>query len=81
MKLKHYLILSFALCIMFSLQAQEMSFEEYNPKSTLVVPGDSMFKAKFPFIDVHGHQYRMPHQGLTPVVDDREKVKRGHKMT
>jgi uncharacterized protein len=74
MKLKHYLILSFALCIMFSLQAQEMSFEEYNPKSTLVVPGDSIFKAKFPFIDVHGHQRRMPTQDLTSVVADMDKL-------
>ncbi|TJY34084.1 amidohydrolase family protein [Pontimicrobium aquaticum] len=57
--------------------AQEMSFEEYNPKSTLVVPGDSIFKAKFPFIDVHGHQYRMPTQDLTPVVADMDKLNMG----
>ena len=54
--------------------AQDVSFEEYNPKSTLVVPGDSIFKAKFPFIDVHGHQYRMPTQDLSPVVADMDKL-------
>ena len=48
--------------------SQDLTFEEYNPKSTLVVPGDSILKAKYPFIDVHGHQYRMPEQDLTPVV-------------
>ena len=45
-----------------------MSFEDYNPKSTLVVPGEVIKKAKFPFIDVHGHQYRMATQDLAPVV-------------
>lgn len=62
--------LTLCLISLFSLSlvAQEMSFEEYNPKSTLVVPGDSILVAKFPFIDVHGHQYRMPTQDLTPVV-------------
>ena len=48
--------------------AQDLSFEEYNPTSTLVVPGEPVLKAKFPFIDVHGHQYRMPNQDLAPVV-------------
>ncbi len=48
--------------------AQEMSFEAYNPSSTLVVPGGIVKKAKFPFIDIHGHQYRMPEQDLTPVI-------------
>ena len=66
MNFKHYLILSFAFSITTITLAQDMSFEDYNPKSTLVVPGDSIFRAKFPFIDVHGHQYRMPTQDLTP---------------
>ena len=48
--------------------AQDLSFEEYNPKSTLVVPGKVINRAKFPFIDIHGHQYRMPTQNLDPVV-------------
>ncbi|MCW5520494.1 amidohydrolase family protein [Aureitalea sp. L0-47] len=48
--------------------AQDLTFEEYNPSSTLVVPGEPVLKAKFPFIDVHGHQYRMPNQDLVPVV-------------
>jgi predicted TIM-barrel fold metal-dependent hydrolase len=33
-----------------------MSIEEYEPKSTLVVPGHAVTRAKFPFIDVHNHQ-------------------------
>lgn len=48
--------------------SQDLTFEEYNPTSTLVVPKNPIIKAKFPFIDVHGHQYNMPNQDLTPVV-------------
>ena len=77
MNFKHYFVLSFAFCIIAITHAQEMSFEEYNPKSTLVVPGDSIFRAKFPFIDVHGHQYRMPTQDLTSVVADMDKLNMG----
>lgn len=66
MKFSHLL-----LCFIvfgFTVHSQDLTFEEYNPKSTLVIPGDSILKAKFPFIDVHGHQYRMPEQDLQPVV-------------
>jgi len=77
MNFKHYLVLSFVLCMTTIISAQDLSFEEYNPKSTLVVPGDSIFRAKFPFIDVHGHQYRMPTQDLTPVVADMDKLNMG----
>ena len=35
----------------------KVTFEEYEPKSTLVVPQHSVKKAKFPFIDVHNHQF------------------------
>ncbi|MEO8432476.1 MAG: amidohydrolase family protein [Acidobacteriota bacterium] len=33
-----------------------MTIEEYEPKSTLVVPEHRPARAKFPFIDVHNHQ-------------------------
>jgi uncharacterized protein len=36
--------------------AQTISFEDYQPKSTLVVPEHPVTRAKFPFIDVHNHQ-------------------------
>ena len=48
--------------------AQELTFEEYNPESTLVVPGEPILRAKYPFIDIHGHQRNMPDQDLSPVV-------------
>jgi uncharacterized protein len=33
-----------------------MSIEEYEPRSTLRVPETILTRARFPFIDVHGHQ-------------------------
>src|SRR6267142_5513669 len=38
--------------------AQTMSIEEYEPKSTLVVPQHPKTRAKYPFIDAHNHQDR-----------------------
>lgn len=48
--------------------AQEMGFEEYNPTSTLVVPGSEITKAKFPFIDVHSHQRDMSVEALDGLI-------------
>lgn len=35
-----------------------MYWEEYNPKSTLVVPENVVTSARYPFVDVHAHQFR-----------------------
>ena len=68
MNLKKSVLFVSSFLICFSIHAQDLTFEEYNPTSTLVVPGKIIKKAKFPFIDVHGHQYRMPNQDLAPVI-------------
>ena len=67
MQHNYRLALAIALLTVGMGTSQEMSFEEYNPTSTLVVPGKVINRAKYPFIDVHGHQYRMPTQDLAPV--------------
>ncbi|WP_157638310.1 amidohydrolase family protein [Flexithrix dorotheae] len=51
-----------------------MSFEEYNPTSTLVVPENPVSQAKFPFIDVHSHQFNMPTQDLSKLVDSMDSL-------
>jgi predicted TIM-barrel fold metal-dependent hydrolase len=51
-------------------QDKKMDFEEYNPPSTLVVPEHHITRAKYPFIDVHNHQFKMNNQDLTPLVQD-----------
>ncbi|MGZ5443439.1 MAG: amidohydrolase family protein [Thermoanaerobaculia bacterium] len=52
-----------------------MSFEEYDPKSTLVVPEHPRTKAKFPFIDVHSHQRRdMAPADVEKLVADMDRI-------
>lgn len=40
-------------------QKPELTFEEYDPKSTLVVPEHPVGRAKFPMIDIHSHHRRV----------------------
>ncbi len=56
------------------LSAQEMGFEEYNPKSTLVVPEHEMSKSRFPFIDVHSHQRNMSPESLNGLIVDMDAM-------
>jgi len=55
-------------------QTPRMDFENYNPPSTLVVPGHKLTKAKFPFIDVHNHQESMPDMDLGTLITDMDKL-------
>jgi len=45
-----------ALGVPTLLVAQSLTFEEYEPKSSLAVPQHILTRAKYPFIDVHNHQ-------------------------
>lgn len=53
---------------------QSMEFEEYNPPSTLKVPEHAVTKARYPFIDVHNHQFSMPTQDLSQLVEEMDKL-------
>ena len=56
-------------------QPATMGFEEYDPKSTLVVPQNPRTKAKFPFIDVHNHQRReLAPADLQKLVADMDRI-------
>lgn len=54
-----------------------MSFEAYNPNSTLIVPENPTPEAKFKFIDVHSHQFRMETQDLSELVADMDAINMG----
>lgn len=69
--------LSLSSSFFIPIQAQEMDFEAYNPTSTLVIPGKEVKKAKFPFIDVHSHQYRMPEQDLSELITAMDSLNEG----
>jgi predicted TIM-barrel fold metal-dependent hydrolase len=62
-------------CACAALLAQQtMSIEEYEPKSTLVVPEHIVTRAKFPFIDVHNHQRRATPERLDQIVKDMDAL-------
>ncbi len=51
-----------------------MDFEKYDPVSTLVVPEHKISKSKFPFIDVHNHQFSMPTMDLGTLTAEMDKL-------
>src|SRR5688572_12634574 len=75
-------VLSFVLFILGASYAHgqeqplemKMDFEEYEPPSTLVVPEHKITRAKFPFIDVHNHQFGMPSQNLEDLAKEMDKL-------
>ena len=57
-----------------SVLAQTMSIEEYDPKSTLVVPQHPVTRAKYPFIDVHNHQWSLTPEKVDKLVADMDSI-------
>ena len=51
---------------------QPLGFEEYDPVSTLKIPEHKLSRSKFPFIDVHNHQFGMPKQDLKKLLADMD---------
>ncbi len=49
-------------------------FYEYDPPSTLRVPGHPVTRARYPFVDVHNHQFRMPEQDLSELVAEMDEL-------
>jgi predicted MPP superfamily phosphohydrolase len=71
-----FLTLAFGtlLSLSASAQSRNMDFEKYDPISTLVVPEHKVDHAKFPFIDVHNHQFDMGNQDLSTLIKDMDKL-------
>jgi len=56
-------------------RAQEVpAFHEYDPPSTLVVPEHPVSRARYPFVDVHNHQFGMPDQDLGELVEAMDRL-------
>lgn len=83
--MKHHLTF---LCSMIALAAcgqttnsgqieQPLGFEEYDPVSTLKVAEHKVTRSKFPFIDVHNHQFGMNTQDLSKLVADMDALNMG----
>jgi uncharacterized protein len=87
MKKSLFCSLLFITIISQSLHAQNVkigdnngtiTFEEYEPKSTLVTPQHPLKRSKFPFIDVHNHQWEMDSQEkVAKLVEGMDKLNMG----
>ena len=55
-----------------------MSFEDYDPPSSLIVEGEVIKKAKYTFIDVHSHLWNMPVMDLDELVAEMDKINMGY---
>lgn len=75
---KIVLFLSSFCVAWFSAHSQQfdttMTFEEYDPISTLVVPGSEITKAKYPFIDIHSHLWRMATMDLKKTTSEMDAL-------
>lgn len=52
----------------------KMDFEKYAPISTLKVPQHITTHAKFPFIDVHNHQWDVPSQDINELYKEMDSL-------
>ena len=81
MNMTYRLILLFVLVSISSLIGQRrepldinIDFESYDPPSTLVVPEHLVDHAKFPFVDVHSHHWRMADMDLDELIGQMDSL-------
>ena len=55
-----------------------MDIEEYSPKSSLVVEKNPRNSAKFPFVDVHSHQWKMPIMNFDNLIAEMDSLNMGY---
>ena len=54
-----------------------MDIEEYSPKSTLINKKTKLKRSKYPFVDVHNHQFDMPLKNLNKLVTEMDSLNMG----
>jgi predicted TIM-barrel fold metal-dependent hydrolase len=77
-----FTFLLFCLALATTLSAQRtpvdssltVSFEDYDPPSTLVVPEHPMTSASIPFVDIHSHHWRMGKQDLDKLIGEMDEL-------
>lgn len=74
MKKYFFFIAALTAVRVYAQTTPKMDFEKYNPPATLIVPQHPLIKAKFPFIDVHNHQFDMPDMDLGTLITEMDKL-------
>ena len=67
-------LLSVGLASSSLAQEETLAFHAYDPPSTLVVPENPVARARYPFVDVHNHQFGMPDQDLNELIRDMDRL-------
>ena len=71
---KLFLLQVWSLMAVSCMSQKTMDFEKYDPTSTLVVPEHKLTRAKYPFIDVHNHQWNMGSMDLSTLTNEMDKM-------
>ena len=53
---------------------QAPTIDEYNPKSTLIVPEHKIDRAKYPFIDIHSHHWNPTQEHVDQLVKEMDTI-------
>ena len=72
--LRTYALAGCLLCSAAAIAQQKMDFEKYDPVSTLKVPEHPLSRAKYPFVDVHNHQWNMGSASLGNLASAMDKL-------
>ena len=51
-----------------------IDWESYDPPSSLVVPENPVVRAKFPFIDIHSHHWRIAEQNVDELIEKMDAM-------
>lgn len=71
---RSFLLASLLLVSALPAVGQEMTVEAYEPRSTLKVPGAPVTRAKFPFVDAHGHLRGSDPARIDQMVEEMDKM-------
>ncbi len=78
MSYKYTLLFSLMTLTLFGQRTEPLDitidFESYDPPSTLVVPENPVESAKFPFVDVHSHHWRMAEMDLDNLISEMDSL-------
>ena len=55
-----------------------MDIEEYSPIASLIVEENNRKRSKFPFVDVHSHQWDMSYSNLKKLVSEMDSLNMGY---
>ena len=66
--------LSYAALDFIETKNNRMDIEDYEPRSSLVVAETRITRAKYPFVDVHNHQFDMPVKDLSALKAEMDSL-------